>query len=69
MQPCSHRNRRMAQYDKRTARTFEELNTGELAPLFDAIPELSIAPGLSTNATNMWKSGVTPTGIEPVLPT
>jgi hypothetical protein len=37
-----HRSSQMIARYKRTARTFEELHTGELAPLDEALPELSI---------------------------
>jgi integrase len=41
-----HRSSQMIARYKRNARTFSELDLGELAPLGEAIPELSIGPGL-----------------------
>jgi hypothetical protein len=42
-----HRSSQMIARYKRNARTFEELQQGELTPLDQAITELAIAPGLS----------------------
>jgi integrase len=63
-----HRSSVMIARYKRTARTFDELQTGELASLDTAIPEL-IGHALATDSANYRKSMASPAGFEPASPT
>jgi len=62
-----HRSSLMIARYKRTARTFDELHAGELAPLDTAIPEL-IGPGLATRSRRQLEDLASPAGFEPASP-
>jgi integrase len=66
-----HKSSQMINRYKRTARTFAELQTGELEPLFRAIPELSSwdmrgsqLPPTATTTANYSQSLASPAGFE-----
>ena len=60
-----HKSSTMINRYKRTARTFAELQSGELESLDVAIPELSIAPRLPHGVSKYAKSMASPAGFEP----
>jgi len=71
-----HKSSVMIARYKRTARTFTELQTGELEPLFQALPELALwrmrgsqLPRTATASSNSAELLASPAGFEPASPT
>jgi hypothetical protein len=63
-----HKSSTMINRYRRAARSFAELQAGELSSLYEAIPELSITPRLPTTPAKYAKHEASPAGFEDGVP-